>query len=133
MHYLPLLGAVDHFPAEHRIPVLRHAALLRQRQQVRLHIGIDQVLRQVGKHVRRLQTEALEALCIGSKSVAQVEIAALGVIARAQRAPGRRLVTTAAAHVRRAWISCSSVWVSAAKARMPSASLSVAMASSFKA
>ena len=86
--------------------------------------------------MRRLLAEAREAPRVPLEGRAQVEAAAGGVVMRMQALPGGGAVAAGAwigkAHAA-ACISCSSLAASAAKARMPSASFSVAMASALSA
>jgi len=127
----PLLGAVDGLASEHGSAMALELALARELQQQCLPLAVDQVLRQVGKDVRRLLAESVEAGRVGLESGLQNE-ARVGL--PPQRLPHRRLVTSQPRlHRQPAFISCSSFTASAAKVRMPSASFSVAIASSFNA
>ena len=127
MHHSPVFGAVDGFPCKHRVTPLGHTTLAGQVQQQRFSGGVDQVLGQIGEHLRRLLAEVGKALGIGRKGGTQVEAVALRAVGLRQRGPGGRVVTPLHHHT--ASISCSSFTASAAKARIPSASFSVAMAS----
>ncbi len=139
MHDGALLGMVDGSAREHGVAIGLQPRFTRQLQQQGFGLGVDQVLRQVGEDVGRLLAEALEAARVGREGAAQVEAAACPLEMRLQLRPGGRAVAAgaggkdvAAAHAA-ACISCSSLAASAAKARMPSASFSVAMASALSA
>ena len=139
MHDGALLGVVDGGACEHRVAIAFQARLARQLQQQGFGPGVDQVLGQVGEDMRRLLAQALETLRLGREGAAQVEAAACPLEMRLQLRPDGRAVAAgaggkdvAAAHAA-ACISCSSLAASAAKARMPSASFSVAMASALSA
>ena len=109
------------------------AAFARQLEQQLFDQTVDPVFRQVGKQVRRLLAEGREPIPVGSEGLAQVELRRLPA-SLLQRRPYRRLVATQPGrHRQAAFINCSSLMVSAANARIPSASFSVAIASSFKA
>ena len=136
MHHRALLGVVDRSALEHRIAVGHHAAFTRQLQQQRFGGRVDQVLGQVRKHMRSVLAEALETLRILRKCGAQVEAAAGAFVMGTQALPRGRVVAAGAGIVKihaAACISCSSLAASAANARMPSASFSVAMASALSA
>ena len=96
--------------------------------------GVDEVLRQVGKDARRLQAQVLEAPSVAREGLAQVEVASVRLVVALQRGPGFGAV---GAHQPAPFCSASimrsSLAASAAKARMPSASFSVAIASSLSA
>src|SRR6202007_17399 len=108
------------------------AALGGQARQQRAGAGVPAVLGQVGEDAGCLDGEVVEAPGVGCERGAQVELPAARVVVRLQRLPGVRLVAADNAH-RAASISASSLTESAAKARMPSASFSVAIASSLSA
>ena len=134
MHHGTVFGAVDGLAGKHRVTMLLDAALARQIEQHILHAGVDQVFRQVGKNVRRLLAEAGKSLWVCGECRAQIEIFTVLIKAALQLRPGWRAVAAnpAALHGgdgHAASIRCSSFTASAAKARMPSANLSVAMAS----
>ena len=161
VHHGALLGAVDRFAAEHGIAQRQHLALFGQLHQQPYHLAIGMHLggidMQQAAAVACMQglAESLQALGVLGKGLAQVKgaqrdcrLPAVQLVDREtprfgqQRVPGRRVVGQAAgaapagrsvccAHA--ASINCSSLTASAAKARMPSASFSVAMASSFRA
>jgi hypothetical protein len=134
-----VFGVVDVLAREHRVAVRLEAALAGQREQQLFGARVDQVLGQVGEHMRRLLAEALEAPRVVHEGMAHVELAARRLEGGLQLRPGRRTVA-ALGHVGHGHVylplSCmsfSSFTASAAKARMPSASFSVAIASSLSA
>ena len=140
MQHLALLAVVDHSTSKHGVAVLCHPALAGQGQQQPLGGVVDQVFGQVGEHMRRTQAKALKAAGVAGKSRAQVKRPASGRKCSLQIAPGGRSVAAGSTHLgtssrldQAASKSWSSRAASAQKARMPSASLSVAMASSFRA
>ena len=142
-----LLGVVDGLAREHRVAVLLHATLARQRKQLLLDRRIDQVLRQIRKHMGRLWLKASKRSGSAANAARRSNADAAPAYRRAQRAPGRSAVTTQTVHRRLSYGSCgidcprsqaacisfSSFTASTQKARMPSASFSVAMASSLSA
>jgi hypothetical protein len=136
VHHRAIFGAIDRLAGEHRVAVRLQARLAGQRQQQRFGACIDQVLRQVGEDMGRGFAEGGEArITVGLEGGAQVEALAHLVVVRLQLLPGCGAVaanTGSRAH-RTSCISFSSFTASAAKARMPSASFSVAIASSFSA
>ena len=139
------LAGVDRRAREHGITLCFEVALLRQVDQEAARRAVDEILREVGKDLGRLQAEVGEALRVACERLAQVELAAMRLEVAAQCRPGgclvaarvhsvgRRAARHALGHERAALMSTSSLPASAAKARMPSASLSLAMASSFSA
>src|SRR5437868_10672807 len=97
---------------------------------------VDAVLRQVGEDIGRFDTERVESARVAGKGLAQVEVASMRFEVAAQCRPGFRLIAAGSVHRfvhQSVWIIASSLAASAAKARMPSASLSVAIASSLSA
>ena len=126
----PALGGVDGLAGEHGVALRFQAALARQVEQEVLRRGVDQVLGQVGEDLGRLQAEGIESPGVAREGLAQVQAAAVGLVVPLQGRPGGGAV--AAVH-RCASMSWSSFTASAAKARMPSDSFSVAIASSFRA
>ncbi|MDT4835089.1 hypothetical protein FQZ97_687450 [compost metagenome] len=131
-----VFGVVDVRTREHGVAVGFEAAFARQREQQRLGARVDQVLRQVGEDVRRLLAEAREAPGVLHEGMAKIELATGRVEAGLQLRPGRRAVTAQGhghVYLPLSCMSFSSFTASAAKARMPSASFSVAMASSLSA
>jgi len=130
----PAFGGIDLRAGQQRIAVLGQAAFARQLHQQRARLAVDQVAREVGENMRRLDAEIVRALRIVSEGGAQIE----SVLARearrkvrAQGLPGRRFVAARAGlPIHQAARSrASSFSVSAMKARMPSASFSVPIAS----
>ncbi len=114
----------------------------RQLQQQGFRARVDAVLGQIGEDVGRFLAETAEALRIGRKRLTHIEGAAGGLVVRLQCGPGGGAVAAHAGgnghrhggHPRHAASTiCSSLAASAAKARMPSASFSVAMASALSA
>jgi hypothetical protein len=135
------LGEVDGVAGQHRVAALFDAGLAGELKQECDHGLVEPVLRQVGKDMRRFDGVALEARCIGGKGFTQVEVAALRPEMRLQRGPGRGAVAARrrgrcvvrGSGRHSACTMASSRAASAAKARMPSASFSVAIASSLSA
>ncbi len=123
-------GGVDRLAGEHRVAVLLHAALARQVVQEAQRRRVEQILRQVGVNLGRAPGQALHTLGIAREGFAQIEAAAVGFEVAVEGGPRHGGVATFHAS---APIILSSLTASAAKARMPSASLSWAIASSFSA
>ncbi len=131
-----VFGVVDVLAGEHGVAVSLEAALAGQLEQQLFGARVDQVLRQVGEDIRRLLAEAGEAARVVDEGMAHVELAACGFEAGLQLRPGRRAIAAKGhghVYLPLSCMSFSSFTASAAKARMPSASFSVAMASSFRA
>ena len=137
------LGRVGNVAAQHRIAPRLEPALTREFVQEAQAREVDAVLGQIGEDLGRLERERSKALRVARKGLAQVEAAAMGFEVTLQCHPGLRAVAARpgrwlgrghpAAHLRKSSIRRSSLAASAAKARMPSASFSVAMASSLRA
>ena len=127
------LGGVDGLAAQHRVAPRFQAALARQVEQEAQRGRVDEVLRQVGKDLGRLDAKRGEAPGVAREGLAQVEVAAVGFEVALQRGPGVGAVATGCVHGVNPLIMRSSLAASAAKARMPSASFSVPIASSFSA
>src|SRR5207245_5653396 len=107
-------------------------ALLRQLDEQLLRHQVPAVLRQIGEDLGRLDGEGLEASRIARERFAQIEVAAMRLVVTLQRDPCQRGVAARCVHFI-ASIIASSLAASTAKARIPSASFSVAIASSFSA
>ena len=118
--------------AQHGVAPRFELALGGQVEQEALRRHVDQVLRQIGEDLGRLDAEGLEAPRVARKRLAQIELAAMRLVVAGQRRPGFGAVAARCVHFRLSMI-LSSLAASAAKARMPSASFSVAIASSFSA
>ena len=66
--------------------------------------GVEHVLRQVGEDLGRLEAEGVEAPGIAREGLAQVEVAAMGLVVAGQRGPGLGAVAAQGFRVRRvAW------------------------------
>ena len=124
-------GDVGDVAAQQGVTLLGQLALFGHLQQQRQGRLVDQVLGQIGKDLGRLQAQAIKARGIGRKGLAQVQRTAALRKVGMQRVPGRCVIT--ACHFSFSSMMRSSLRASAAKARMPSASFSVAIASSFSA
>ena len=161
VHHGTLLGAVDRLAVEHGVPQRQHLALFGQLHQQPHHAAIGMYLGSIDMQqpaaVTRMQrlAEGLQPFRIPGKGLTQVErpqrhggLPAVQAVDREtlrfgqQVLPGRCQIGQAAGaapadrgtgYAHAASISCSSLTASAAKARMPSASFSVAMASSLSA
>jgi hypothetical protein len=128
---------------KHGVAVCGQAALPGQVQQQLCGGRVQQVFRQVAENIRCLLAELRKALRIRSKRLAQIECTSMRVVCGLQAGPGGCAVATHAGHrifLVRFWralhaasSSFSSLIASTQNARMPSASFSVAIASSFKA
>jgi len=90
------LGGIDQLAGEHRVAPCRHAALVCEFDQQLAREQVPAVLRQIGKHLGRLQRQRCEAPGIARERIAQVEVAAVRLVVTLQRAPGDRAI--AAAH-----------------------------------
>ena len=88
-----VLGAVDRGAGEHRIAQRLDSGFARQLGEKVHRRGVDQVLRQVGEHLGRLERQRGDALRIARERLAQVEGAAVRLVVAAERRPGRRAVT----------------------------------------
>jgi len=132
VQHRPALGVVDGLARKHRITSSFDVAFPREVEQKMQRRDVDAVLRQVGKDLWRLDREGVEAARVAREGVAQVEVTSVGFVVAAQRGPGFGLVAAECFHQSEV-IILSSLAASAANARMPSASFSVAIASSFKA
>ncbi len=131
MQHGAAFGGVDGRAGEHRVALRLDAALARQVVQEVQRGGVDQVLRQVGVDLWRAPGEGARALGVAREGLAQIEFAAMRAVVAGERGPGFSVV--AAGHhgcLSIIWSSCAA---SAAKARMPSASLSLAIASALSA
>ena len=126
------LGGVDRLARQHGIAPRLPAAVVRQGLQQGFGLGGAKVFRQIGVHVRRLLAVLGQALRVAGKRLGQIEVRHVVLVMGRQGRPGGGGAATHAPAP--AWRSkSSSLRVSTAKARMPSASFSVAMASSFRA
>ena len=91
-------GAVDRLPAQHRIALRLDAAVGCEREQPLQRGRIEQVLRQVGDDLGRVDAQRLESRRVAGERVAQVEVAAVRVEMAAQRGPRGRAVATEGVH-----------------------------------
>ena len=130
-----VFGGVDRRTGKHRVALRFEAAFARQVDQKAQRRDVEVVLRQVGKHLGRVEAERREAARVAGECLTQIEVATMRLEMTLQRGPGGGSVTTRHVFVNRqsARINASSLAASAAKARMPSASFSVAIASSLSA
>jgi len=61
-------------------------------------VSRDQVLRQVGKHLGRLDAQRIEAAGVALKRFAQIEVATMRFVVPFQRGPGGDAITTQRVH-----------------------------------
>jgi hypothetical protein len=88
MLHRPVLGAVDALAREHRVARAFHAAFTCKIQQQPGRFRLDQVLRQVGKDMRRFLAEGFEARRVLRERAPQVRAAAFALEVGVQLLPG---------------------------------------------
>ena len=85
-------GAVDGRAGEHRVAALLEPAFARQVDEKLQRRRVDEVLREVGEDLRRLDRQRGEAARVAREGLAQVELAAVRLVVAGQRRPGLGLI-----------------------------------------
>ncbi len=98
VHDGTLLGGIYLFTGKHGIPMLLKAGLAGQIQQQFLRLGVDQVLGQISKDMRRVLAERLETIRVGGESIAQIKGVARGLENSLKRGPGGGAIATGTCH-----------------------------------
>ena len=88
-------GVVDRRAGEHRVAVRLDAAFARQVGEEAQRRRVDEVLRQVGEDLGRLERHRVEAARIAGERLAQVEVAAVRLVVAARARPRPAAVAAA--------------------------------------
>ena len=88
MEHRAPLGRVDRRAGEHRVALRLDAAFARQVGEEAQRRRVDEVLRQVGEDLGRVERQRVEPARIARERLAQVEVAAVRLEVAGERGPG---------------------------------------------